>query len=150
MSRRFLGYNDKGVDESPACYITDYIYSVECACIVVFFFRQKRFSLTDLKLLFTPETRRKSLSQAFSAFFLFMGLSYFAAGLMHQFWPHSHKFDGTPIGFHISWRLVLVFNAFATLGMLDVINLLRVLDDNVADKVDRSAGHTIIYACKVI
>ena len=41
-------------------------------------------------------------------FLIFFGFAYFFSGLIHQLSPHKNEYPGTPIEWHIFWRIFLI------------------------------------------
>ena len=100
MFQRKLLYH-KGTDESIACWSTNYVMGgaafLSGILLLVLFLRSVRNERNSLLFLI------------FLVLHLFwFGLGSIFGGFVHQLFPHTEEYPGTPVGFKAFWRLTLM------------------------------------------
>ena len=72
--------------------------------------------------LFLVKSRSKESNLLFLAFIIAhlvtFGCASFFGGFVHQIWPHTEEFPGTPLGYLVFWRLTLMFGSVHCLSDL--------------------------------
>jgi len=136
LTRRLLNY-EKGVDSSPGCYVTNYTLAFFVFAFVIYFWKVDRFSFRDMQKL-TIYTTPLTLSQTLSSYFLFAGVAFTVAGLVHQEYPHNEDHPNTPEEFSVLWRIVIVFTAIANVYLWDMGDALRQMGQAEHDNPTKS------------
>ena len=101
MSQRKLLY-EKGTDDTVGCWSTNYVMGGSaflCATLLLLLYCKK---------LQNDENKRRFLILTASHLLLFAFASIFG-GIVHQLYPHTEDYPGTPMGYKAFWRLTLMF-----------------------------------------
>ena len=124
MISRNLLYH-KGIDHAPATYLTNYLITITIFSLVYLFYHKKRFVLS-----FKINKINGGINQLFCYSLLLTSLSFLCGGFVHQFWAHDDEYPNTPLGWHIFWRLALIFNVISRFIFIPILHLSYYIKDN--------------------
>ena len=110
MSTRTLLY-EYGLDGTIGCYVTDYVMTAVCGIMVVLIVTRYRDKMQQFSLFkFNSDNAKYDVC---IAVLIFKGIGYLFGGICHQYYPHTHEFPGTPLGYYITWIPTIIFNQLA-------------------------------------
>jgi len=114
---------EKGTDDTEMCYWSNYLMgTVSIACGIKLLSPYWKFKLSGRP--FDPSVPL-SLRLYPALFYFTFALAGICGGLVHQFFPHTNDFPGTPIGWEILWRITVIMTGFS--GAALVITALNLI-----------------------
>jgi len=119
---------EKGTDDTEMCYWSNYVMgTVSIVCGIKLLSPYLKFKLVG-RGPFDPNVPL-SLRLYPALFYFTFALAGICGGLVHQFFPHTNDFPGTPIGWEILWRVTVIMTGFS--GAALIITALNVFATTV-------------------
>mmetsp|Transcript_70141 Transcript_70141/g.86063 ORF Transcript_70141/g.86063 Transcript_70141/m.86063 type:complete len:276 (-) Transcript_70141:74-901(-) len=134
MSRNLLYHSDdENMNHYPGGYITNHVIGVLSLIFMIILIYLKKLSFKEC---FVDGKLRLNMSALICLVYFIGAITYIVAGLVHEYWPHNNETPGTPIEWHIFWRIALITHVLYWCVRAQIIKLIYKIDNiNVSEYI---------------